>query len=142
MGWTHSWKRPIELPTKEFQAAVSDVRQALEAIGLELAGFEGLGDPVLNDDHIVFNGPQGQHCEPFEISRVEFDRRGRSSVSGFCKTERLPYDLAVQASLIILKHHLAELITVTSDAGDDDWAEARTALQEAIGYGLAFRLDG
>ena len=142
MGWTHSWRRPVELPAKEFHAAVSDVAEAVEALGLELAGFEGTGKPVFDEEHIVFNGTQGQQCEPFEIARVEFDRRGRREVRGFCKTEHLPYDLAVQAALVVLKQHLGALITVGSDGKDEDWAAARAAVHRVLGYGLEFRLEG
>ena len=54
----------------------------------------------------------------------------------------MPYDLCVQAALIVLKHHLAAAITVSSDGGEPDWERARAACQKWLGYGEEFRLRG
>lgn len=139
MGWTHHWKRETELPRKPFAAAVRDCQKVLPQIGITLAGFEGTGSPVFEDDVIVFNGAGGA-CEPFEIHQTEFDRRGRKIVWSFCKTEHLPYDLCVQVVLIVMKHHLGDAIVVTSDGTDNDWATARRTCQQHLGYGEEFRL--
>src|SRR4051812_15261012 len=114
MGLTHSWLRPTELPTDAFAAAVTDIRRVLESSSIPLAGLEGRGAPILVDDGVAFNGAGAARCEPFEIHRVEFDRHGRLEKFSFCKTQGLPYDLAVKASLIVLKKHLHDLITVMS----------------------------
>ena len=142
MGWTHNWRRPTELPEGPFARAVSDCEKALGSMEVPLGGFDGNGRPIFDDDHIVFNGGAGQNCEPFEISRVEFDRRGRAEVRSFCKTEHLPYDLCVRAALIILKHGLGDRIVVGSDGSDDDWSNAKDAVEKALGYGQEFCLDG
>jgi len=135
MGWTHHWERSVELPPKQFKQAVEDLRALLPELPVELAGFDGGGEPMLADDHIVFNGRLGEHCEPFEIARVEFDRRGRGYVSSFCKTEQMPYDIAVQAVLIVLKHHLGDEIRVASDGTGPAWSDARRRVQASLGYG-------
>src|SRR4051812_32399048 len=114
MGLTHSWLRPTELPADAFAAAVKDIQLALKRANIPLAGFEGSGKPVFREDAVVFNGVQGAACEPFEIHQVEFDRRGRPEVFSFCKTQGLPYDLAVKAALIVFKSHLGETIQVMS----------------------------
>ena len=54
----------------------------------------------------------------------------------------MPYDLHVQIALIILKHHLGDMITVTSDASDEDWQKATDFCQEKLGYGSDFKLEG
>ena len=141
MGWTHSWQRPTELPAKRFAAAVEDCRKILPALGVPMAGFDGTGEPILTDEQIVFNGQAGSQCAPFEIAVVEFDRRGRETVWSFCKTEHAPYDICVQTALVVLKHHLVDGITVTSDGRDDDWSKARQACQEKLGYGEGFVLE-
>ena len=140
MGWTHYWQRPTELPEVEFAHAAQDCSKMIDAIGLPLAGFDGSGEPIISDERIVFNGGPSAACEPFEIARVEFDRRGRGLVGGFCKTEGLPYDLCVQAVLLILKHYLGDLINVTSDGADEDWEEARSRAHDVLGYGDNFKL--
>ncbi len=90
MGYTHNWQRPTELPADRFADAVRDCKKIINVLDTAIAGFEGTGDPVFEDDHIVFNGVAPMACEPFEIRRLEFDRRGRSLVWSFCKTEHCP----------------------------------------------------
>ena len=141
MGLTHSWLRPTELPAEAFAAAVKDTQQAIRALAIPLAGFEGRGQPVFLDDAVVFNGVAGAACEPFEIHQVEFDRRGRDEKFSFCKTQGLPYDLAVKAALIVLKHHFGETIRIMSDESDDAWDQARQLVSQATGFGSDFRLD-
>lgn len=141
MGITHHWYRPTELPEQQFADAVVDIEEVVASAGVALAGFEGEGNPIFLPDHVVFNGVKGQHCEPFEIRRVEFDRRGRAEVFGYCKTEQFPYDLCVKAALIILKHHLGDLIRVGSDASDEDWKAAKELIQSQLNFGIDFILD-
>jgi len=140
MGWTHSWQRDTELNAAAFDGAISDCRAAFATSGVALAGFDGTGTPILEPDHIVFNGSTPASCEPFEMARVEFDRRGRSKVWGFCKTEHLPYDLCVQTALIIMRHHLGAAIEVGSDGSMDDWRQAVDLVQKELGYGADFQL--
>lgn len=69
----------------------------------------------VDEDHIAFNGV----LWPFEKTIVEFDRRGRSEVYSYFKTQDLPYDMYVQTAMIILKHHLRSAIVVYSDVDDE-----------------------
>lgn len=140
MGWTHNWQRPTELPQEPFAAAARDCRKLVGAMTVALAGLDGSGDPVFTDESIEFNGEKPASCEPFSIRRVERDRRGRDCVWSFCKTQRLPYDLVVQSVLIILQHHLGDVISVGSDGGDDDWTNAKAVVSEHLGYGADFTL--
>jgi len=140
MGLTHHWQRPTDLPTAVFRAAVEDCRSLLNSGLVEVAGFDGTGAPILNDERIVFNGQAPVACEPFEIAVVEFDRRGRPECIGHCKTEHLPYDLYVKAALIVFAHHLTDSFRVSSDADDRDWDDARSFVQDQLGYGQAFHL--
>lgn len=139
MGYTINWQRPVELPADRFAAAVADCRDVLPTLGIALAGFEGKGECILDADHVVINGQAPMCCEPFEIDRVEFDRRGRGWVWAFCKTQQLPYDLCIKVTLIIFAHHLGDGFKVGSDGAEVDWNEARRVLQAKKGYGGQFR---
>ena len=141
MGWTHSWRRPVELPADRFACAAADLRLLAATNTVELAGFDGTGHTQIDADHIVFNGRAPSKCEPFEIARVEFDRLGGNEVRAFCKTEHLPYDLIVQSALIILKHHLDDAFSVSSDGYDADWNEAKRLVARCLGYGADFELQ-
>lgn len=138
MGLTHHWHRPTELPTEAFRAAVDDCRRLFEAAGVDLAGFDGTGTPLLTAERIVFNGAAPAACEPFEVAAVEFDRRGRQEFFGHCKTEHLPYDLCVRAALIVLHHHLQDAFRVSSD--DGEWKAAQEWVSSTLGYGSDFIL--
>jgi hypothetical protein len=140
MGWTHYWQREIELPAKSFADATTDCRKLFELLKTPLGDVKGKGEPVLAEDKIMFNGINGHSCEPFIINRIQPPRPGRSIVRGYCKTEHLPYDLCVQCTLIILKHHLGDAIKITSDGTDYDWEEARKACTKYLGYGDNFCL--
>ena len=141
MGWTHSWQRPTELPEEEFARAAKDCRKIMATLDVPLGGFTGEGEPTFSAERIIFNGVGKTGCEPFEIARVEFDRKGRELVLSFCKTEQAPYDICVQIALIVLKHHLGDRIVVSSDGKDKNWEEARKICQEGLGYGMDFELE-
>lgn len=139
MGLTHYWERPTELPKKPFAAAVEDLRRLIAGAGAELAGFDGTGSPICETEHVVFNGADGESCEPFEIRRIEFDRRGRPNVCSFCKSEGLPYDLFVRVALIVFRQHLGSQFEVRSDGNPDSWLQATALVQRVLGYGAGFR---
>lgn len=141
MGLTHSWERPTELPANEFASAVRDIQKALARLDVPLAGFDGSGKPQFADDHLIFSGADGVTCEPFEIHQTEFDREGRATKISFCKTRRLPYDLAVKVALIVMKFRLGASFEVFSDESAESWIPARRVVQESLGYGNDFLLD-
>lgn len=140
MSVTHYWRRPTELPAAAFAKAASDCRQVLQAADVDVAGFDGQGEPLLTAERIVFNGRSPRACEPFEIAAVEFDRHGRPEVRSYCKTQLLPYDVTVKAVLVVLAHHLAGSLAVTSDQPAEEWAGAMRLVEGELGYGQAFEL--
>lgn len=141
MGKTHFWRRPTELPSAQFAAAANEIRPVVGLAGVPLAGFEGHGEPIFMDDAVVFNGVGSTGCEPFQIRDTEFDRRGRPEVFSFCKTEGLPYDLAVKAALVIFKEHFGDLIKVMSDEPDSVWSDALDLVMKHTAGGKGFKLD-
>jgi len=59
MGYTHYWYREREIPSEKFEKIVKgfqSVTPILKAMGVKLAGGDGLGDPIINNDEIDFNG--------------------------------------------------------------------------------------
>ncbi len=58
----------------------------------------------------------------------------------FCKTAYRPYDLAVTAVLIALKHHFPKS-QVRSDGEDKDWIDGKILCHNLLGYGMDFELD-
>lgn len=141
MGWTHHWQRPQSFDADKFAAAATDCRRLVTVLPLSLAGPDGSGLPIFNNDQIALNGVEGENCEPFVVNRTEYDRRGRDHFWSFCKTEHLPYDQVVQAALIILKFHLGDALSVGSDGKAEHWEAAKSLVVEHLGYGKDFMLD-
>jgi len=134
MGHTHYWQRPAVLPADRFGAAAADVRRLLPTLNVVLAGPLGEGPAVLEEDRIAFNGAGPEGCESFEICQIEAPLRQEQRILSFCKTQRRPYDLAVRAALIVLKHHLRPDLHVSSDADQKDWDKAEHVVRHALGY--------
>jgi hypothetical protein len=82
--------------------------------------------------HETFNFPREMELREFD----EPDEKGRYFV--FCKTAFKPYDLAVNAALIIIKHYLGDEIKVSSDGEMKDWQDAMGICENAFGYGKEF----
>lgn len=58
-----------------------------------------------------------------------------------CKTAFRPYDWAVTAFLVIVKHYLGDKIIVQSDGELPQWQDAMLLCQIELGYGMEFKLD-
>lgn len=56
------------------------------------------------------------------------------------KTAYRPYDVAVTAALIIIKHYCPE-IDVQSDGEDENWQDAKNLCQFYLGYGFDFTVN-
>ncbi len=95
--------------------------------------------PVFDDNLIRFNGVEHDGHETFYIAQ-EFDEHYRQpdddgKLFAFCKTARKPYDTAVTACLIVLKHHLGDAIRLSSDGDPEDWETALETVQAVLNYG-------
>ena len=141
MGHTNYWNQQRELPAKAFAAAVKDCKTIMRHLKIPLGGPDGTGRPVFGPDIISFNGKGEYAYETFSVSRLDAGPDEGPTVFNFCKTNHLPYDLCVQAALIVLKRHLGKGIIVSSDGEDSDWEGARQACQRWLGYGEEFRLE-
>ncbi len=129
MGYTHSWRRPRALDFAAFMAASADCAKVAElaaARGIELAGWDGSGEPTFEPAIVAFNGLGEASHETFAVPCVSDAREHEGMepegmVFEFCKTNRKPYDAAVTACLLVLKHHLGDAILVTSNGGIGEW---------------------
>ncbi len=101
MGYTRYWYRPRELNAERFSAFVAACSEACA----ELA--ESAADVAFTEEEVRFEGSPG--CETFLIERVSTGGRAEEPVFEFCKTQRLPYDAAVERCLQTLKEHFPEV---------------------------------
>lgn len=138
MGYTHYFKNEgHEDDKKNFLKVVAEAKKLYdnlpehsESAGgyyaeepLKLFGGHGEGEPVFNENSIIFNGDASKDLdhETFAVYPKPFH--------DFCKTARKPYDLMVCAVLISMKRHMKNF-TYTSDGsgtvgGTDDWKPAK-----------------
>lgn len=170
MGFTQTYYRKPELNSANFEKIVSDFKimvPELQKIGIELGNGVGIDEPCLENDVIIFNGltncnhkedfaiqggHSGLYCEKSDCGNESFVLEQKyepnkwqepdqvNRFHNYCKTERKPYDLAVQICLIIAKHHLGEEIEVTSDGETNEWMLAMEMTDKTLGYGLDFVL--
>jgi hypothetical protein len=135
MGYTHYWKGPKRVSSRQFATIAWHCRLVVEHLGvpMQFESDEAL-PPVFTPKEIRFNGVGEAGHETFLIQRT--------NLSDFCKTNRKPYDAAVCACLIVLRAHLGEKFIITSDGDDDEegWPIARKACQEVLKHGSDFSL--
>lgn len=157
MGYSHYWWRPEKLQPRFFKSMINDFRRVLPLIkerGIELAGWDGNGEPELTASTFAFNGKGKDHCETFRLDIQREKTHIDNSFGGtfvdtkgpkplyisFCKTNRHNYDFAVMVALIIFKRHFdpldRKLVRVTSDGGEEEWREAIEFCKKHLGYGL------
>lgn len=118
MGYTHYWNfknkvapAEIENGRLKWELAVNKVKEALAYVqskGIEIAGWDGTGKPIVNTKEISFNGAGQGRCETMYISY-------KDGSWSFCKTERKPYDLLVCLTLLAFKDAFGDDFEYTSD---------------------------
>lgn len=120
MGYTHYWeiKEPID------SDAWDKLRKGIQQIvgTAQDAGIDIKDDS--NDEQILFNGVGAGEHETFSL---ELGDEG----DNFCKTAEKPYDMAVTASLILLKKELGDGVIIKSDGTWADW-ESGQLLYETV----------
>jgi hypothetical protein len=118
----------------------------------EAEGIELLKNPVVGPHYagaLVKARSCGGECsaEPFIIDRLhepaEWEEKTDDGMyRQHCTTEYKPYDLAVAAALVRLKHHLGEQISVDSDDGKvTHFREAMGMCQRLFQKNETFRLE-
>ena len=97
MGFTRYWRRPRELDPVKFRSFAEDCEQTCGGLNIEFV------DAVFDEERVAFGAKP--FCEWFQIERVSLNREHKGMVSEFCKTQQLPYDVAVMRCLELLKAH-------------------------------------
>ena len=152
MGYSHYWSHLPE--HDQFRARwprmVLDTKTILTHVqtahSIRLRGLTGHGLPLLTEGAIGFNGDAAEnmdyesfwlhHAPPNRTTEPHAAARYHSTgfVWTFCKTARLPYDLAV--CVVLLRCHLLapEVFVIGSDGGwDNEWITARAVYAELFG---------
>ncbi len=150
MGYSHSWYRDKEIEAAEMSLIVADFIQLRKSFPkksevVDASDFKGAARDI------AFRG-KFVTCEPMIFCRVSSARcitqeRAREpwqvgKYFEFCKTDKMPYDLAVQSLLIIVKNRLVSGIRVFTDGSDTNWLNAKEFCDNFIGYGRNFFIDG
>lgn len=146
MSYCNFWYRPMKLEDDVYQAIEQDAKKIKAhfnriRIQLEPASAQG---GVESEEGIYVSGP----CETFIFPKTlpeDFKNYFLCMKDGrmfqFVKTNKGAYDGAIQAILIIAKHHLKERILVTSDGEIYQWERTMELVHSLLGYGEDFELD-
>lgn len=156
MGYTHYFPQSRDFTMEEWKAVKDGARKAIrycqrQGIGLARGSLDcDGGSPGVSQTGITFNGalrdddpyhsPQGRRpmrygqCETFHLPRRKPLQYRCGPTFQFCKTNELPYDLAVCLVLLVASSAAPGAIDLGSDGDwETDWAEARAAYREIFG---------
>ena len=144
MGYTHYFSH-TKISDKKWGKIVKDCKTLNNMLAeyassdIEVAGWDGEGDPVFDDNEICFNG-KGEELshETFTLRKTGPEVKDWMDVNeipfAFCKTARKPYDLLVCGCLLVYKHYSPKTIDLGSDGENEDWADAETFVKSSLGY--------
>ena len=127
MGYTHYMYHKADAPLNDIEwerlvAETKSIIRKADKDGIKLAGWNGHGDPVVDDMEIRLNGAAGTGCgETFTLTREpdsRYARDGESEVFNFCKTGHAPYDAVVVSILAAARKIAPDKIRVASDGGE------------------------
>lgn len=144
MGFTHyfSYARGHAEFRDLWPQLVADTRtviDAVEGLGIRIAGPFGDGYPILTADMISFNGLAPEDYEELTLSLSEATGYQPPKLPpgvtwAFCKTEHRRYDLAVTAVLLRAYTLAPRHVAISSDGNwERDWQHARDLLGELFG---------
>ncbi len=154
MGYTHYWYRKPVIDQDVFTAIKSDFQKVIDfnnslqdSRKVRLGSLQGTGGtPTITDDEISFNGIGSESHEGVVFEREIFNPLSPSDNRDsfhFVKTNRKPYDSVVIAFLIILKIHLKDDISISSDGceSESDFNYGNDLFRNATGMHLRFTPD-
>jgi hypothetical protein len=151
LGYTHTWYRPKAIDPKAYEQLKADLLKVL-AVAKEDDGMvfaDGGGhtpiDAAMAADalhlepyYFDFNGMRGEGCEAFSFDRLVYEGMESKKHPGlfhqFCKTEHKPYDVAVCACLLVVKHHLPGILVYSDgDMSERNWRRAVDIANKVLG---------
>jgi len=112
MGYTQYFFKiddSIDFTKSEILEFGKNVKKIIQKSGIKIKGPDGLGEPIINEKEVSFNGDASK-SEDYETFSVSND------TWGVCKTNRKAYDKVVVASIIAAKKVFKNKIKVGSDA--------------------------
>jgi hypothetical protein len=154
MGYTNYYRTPRVMDEAKFKTLAEELQVATGFMPgnhssandgedpVILAGGDGTGEPEFNGELICFNGTEeGDMChETFYLERVKEGNGPANELKfDFTKTNRKPYDIMVQVSMLRLKHHFPEC-EISSDGDTKDWKNGKS-LYKKIFKTAAPKLD-
>lgn len=128
MGYTHYWTQYSDFSDNEWEDIKSQTKEILAEFGDTVAGWDGSGDPRINDTCVSFNGRDNNSCETFKITkRIKdlqrpWEKEPPTKVFSFCKTRGLPYDEVVVRVLAVFKNIGKDKLELASDGGMEVFA--------------------
>lgn len=139
MGYTHYWRQLRDHKVDEWTQICEDVQnilkdtQHVQGIPIAYEYNEPARAPEVSSKCIHFNGLGEDGHETFIIFRKRLPRESWEPYrgSGFCKTARKPYDLAVTAILCYLSS-VCETYEVSSDGDGTDWLAGLQCARRAL----------
>ena len=133
MGYTHYWYTKGEEPLEKFDEYAKDCEQLcnhfMQTTNHIIRDYDGTGHPEFSKDKVAFNGDRHM-----DRGHESFVMRAKPSDFDFCKTARKPYDLLVQACLVVLKHKYGSRVRINSDGDLSEWQDAMAMVSEVLGY--------
>ncbi len=156
MTYSHRWERPALIAAPAWARIRNDISIALQLFqvtstnptwreaGVEpvaLCGPDGTGNPVVAATQVAFNGDCARNGAAGPFAFQQDARAGSAAaaadgrVHASCDTALLPYDLAVCASLLIVKYHLGDALILHSDGKVEElgWPLAREVAGTTLG---------
>lgn len=135
MGYTHYWTvRDLDGLEQSLPQIAADL-EALRPQLPPLAGPMGEGEASIGPRGLYLNGISPEDCESFILDARRSNYIHTSSgLFGFCKTRRLPYDLAVQVALTLARWHAERAMEVRSDGTVAEWENACRLVERELGY--------
>ncbi len=120
MGYTHYWRQSRTFTDDEWTKLAAFAQRLVQGAkrhGIVLAGWDGTGEPDIDEDSIGFNGVPDH--ETFRLERVPTVQAWQDEHFSFCKTNRKPYDVAVVTMLATAKAIAPDAIHISSDDGPE-----------------------
>jgi hypothetical protein len=146
MGYIHTWRYQPHSPAyaAAWPGIVEDSNRIIAALSgrIAISGPHASGVPLLSArDGIAYNGGPGQEAQAFLLAVPGTTQRQW----WYCKTDGLPYDLAVTATLLCCHLRLPAEFLIASDGDwNTDWKPPRRLIKrlfDAENPGPAFSDD-
>lgn len=116
MGYTHYYRQQRDYTSQEWERLIEAAKKIFaycEQNGIVLENDNPTSEedltPIANEEMIWFNGQESLACETFVLLRI------KEASFTFCKTRRLPYDLAVCMVLLSSNQIAHDVLNISSD---------------------------